>query len=337
MENTPTPERIMQLMYGFRSSAALKGAIELGLFTALGGEAKTAASLANSISASERGVRILCDFLTIEGLLEKDDMTYRSSPDSALFLDENSPAYFGTVSRFMLSPEVADNFSDIAAVVRKGGTLLEGQGTVEPENPIWVEFARSMVPLMKPSANFIADLVAKELNADTPLRVLDVAAGHGIFGIEIAVRHPKAEIVALDWPAVLEVASENAEQAGVTDRLTKLPGSAFDVDYGTGFDLVLLTNFLHHFDEATCIGLLRKVHGALNEGGRAVTLEFVPNEDRVTPPAQASFALIMLATTAVGDAYTFKQLESMASEAGFARSELHRMDGPPQSVVISTK
>jgi len=79
------------------------------------------------------------------------------------------------------------------------------------------------------------------------------------------------------------------------------------------------------------------VYGALNDGGRAVTLEFVPNEDRVTPSEQASFALVMLATTALGDAYTFKQLESMASEAGFAKSELHRMEGPPQSVIVSTK
>ena len=336
-QNTPTPDRIMQLMYGFRSSAALKGAIELGLFTALGGEAKTAATLADTIGASERGVRILCDFLTIEGLLQKDGATYCSSPDSALFLNENSPAYFGTVARFMLSPDLVDNFSDIASVVRKGGTLLEGQGTVEPENPLWVEFARSMVPLMKPSADFIADLVTKDIGADVPLKVLDIAAGHGVFGIEIAVRHPKTQIVALDWPAVLEVASENAEKAGVADRLTKLPGSALDVDYGSGFDLVLLTNFLHHFDVATCTSLMRKVHGALNDGGRAVTLEFVPNEDRVTPPAQASFALIMLATTAVGDAYTFKQLEGIANEAGFTKSELHRMDGPPQSVIISTK
>lgn len=93
-QNAPTPERIMQIIYGFRSSAALKGAIDLGLFTALGNEAKTAAALAKAIGASERGVRVLCDFLTIEGLLEKDGATYRSSLDSALFLDENSPAYF---------------------------------------------------------------------------------------------------------------------------------------------------------------------------------------------------------------------------------------------------
>ena len=121
------------------------------------------------------------------------------------------------------------------------------------------------------------------------------------------------------------------------DRHRRLPGDAFDLEFGNGYDIVLLTNFLHHYDVPTCTGLLRKVHGALNDGGRAVTLEFVPNDDRVTPPEQASFSLIMLATTASGDAYTFNQLESMAAEAGFASSELHRMEGPPQSVIVSTK
>lgn len=333
----PTPERIHQIINAFQSSAALKGALDLDLFTALGRESKSAAELAQAVGASERGVRILCDFLTVGGLLEKEGMQYRSSPDSVLFLDRSSPAYFGSVGRFMLSEDVFGLFSDIAGVVRKGGTLLDGKGTVEPNNPLWVEFARSMVPLVAPAAEFISELLTRDADAGASMKVLDVAAGHGMFGIAIARRHPGARVVALDWPAVLEVASENAGKAGVSERHTLLPGDAFDVDFGEGYDVVLLTNFLHHYDRSTCTRLLRKVCEALKPGGRAVTLEFVPNDDRVTPPEQASFALTMLATTAAGDAYTFKELEGMAADAGFAKSELHRMEGPPQSVVVSTK
>ena len=336
-QSAPTPERILQMINAFQSSAALKGALDLSLFTALGGESKTAAALAQKVRASERGLRILCDFLVINGLLQKQNDEYRSAPDAALFLDESSPAYFGTVGNFMMGEGVLGNFSDIAGIVRKGGTLLDGQGTVEPDNPLWVDFARNMVPLITPSAEFIAELVTRDVDVNRPLRVLDVAAGHGVFGISIAQRHPRAEVVALDWSAVLDVATENAERAGVADCHTRLVGDAHEVDFGGEYDIVLLTNFLHHYDVATCTKLLRKVHGALKEGGRAVTLEFVPNEDRVSPVEQASFAMIMLATTTSGDAYTFKQLENMAADAGFATSELHRMEGPPQSVVVSTK
>ncbi len=336
-DNHPTHERIFQIIDGLRATAALKAALDLGLFTALAGESKTAESLAETIDASHRGVRILCDSLVIGGLLQKRNGSYQSSPDAALFLDEGSPAYFGSACHFMLGKDMFDSFSNLAGAVRDGGTLLDDQGMVDPDNPLWVQFARDMAPLVTPATGFIAELALKGTAQDKPLRVLDVAASHGLFGIEIAKQHARAQVVALDWAAVLEVACENAKTAGVSDRLTLLPGNAFEVDLGEGHDVVLLPNFLHHYDIATCTKLLRKVHGSLRDGGRAVIVEFVPDENRVTPPDQAAFALTMLATTVAGDAYTYKQLDRMATDAGFARSELHRMMGPPQAVVVATK
>jgi SAM-dependent methyltransferase len=133
------------------------------------------------------------------------------------------------------------------------------------------------------------------------------------------------------------VAKENAAKAGVSDRYKTIEGSAFDVDFGTGYDLVLLTNFLHHFDPPTNETLLRKVRASLADGGRAVTLEFVPNDDRVTPPESATFAMIMLASTPSGDAYTFAELERMAANAGFSKSTVHPLPPTAQTAVISQK
>ena len=166
-------------------------------------------------------------------------------------------------------------------------------------------------------------------------KVLDVAAGHGLFGIHVAKKSPSAEIHAVDWPAVLEVAKENAESAGVAKRHNLLPGSAFEVEFGNGYDLALLTNFFHHFDRPTCVGLMKKVALSLRPGGRTLTLEFVPNDDRVTPPQPGAFAFIMLNTTPSGDAYTFAEYREMFEEAGFSRSEIHRPPGLPQSVIES--
>jgi cyclopropane fatty-acyl-phospholipid synthase-like methyltransferase len=166
---------------------------------------------------------------------------------------------------------------------------------------------------------------------------LDIAAGHGLFGIEIAKRCPAAEIVALDWPNVLAVAQDLARQTGVQHRYRTIAGDAFQQDFGTGYDLVLLTNFLHHFSPAACESLLRKVHLSLVSGGRVITLEFVPNDDRVTPPMVAEFGLIMLATTPEGDAYTFKEYEQMFRAAGFARTELHPVPASAEQVLVSFK
>jgi hypothetical protein len=113
-----------------------------------------------------------------------------------------------------------------------------------------------------------------------------------------------------------------------------LPGSAFEVDFGGPYDAVLLTNFLHHFDQPACVGLLRKVHGALRPGGRAATLEFVPNEDRVSPPMPAAFSMTMLTSTAAGDAYTLSELTAMYHQAGFGGVVAHPIPMSPHTVVM---
>ncbi len=250
-----------------------------------------------------------------------------------MFLDRRSPAYLGGVTEFLNDSTIINSNSDVAAIVRKGGTVL-AEETVSPENPVWVTFARAMMPMMMMPAKTMAKIVG--VDANKKIKLLDIAAGHGIFGIAFAQEYANVDVTALDWAPVLEVAKENAQKFGVAGRHHLLPGSAFDVDFGSGYDLVLLTNFLHHFDAATNETLLKKVHAALNPGGRAVALEFIPNEDRVTPPMQASFALTMLASTAAGDAYTFAELQRMFANAGFARSEMHEVP-PSERMVVSYK
>ena len=331
----PSPALFFDTVNAYQRTQALKGAIDLDLFTLIGAGKNTAAALAKKCAAPERGVRILCDYLTVIGFLTKKGTQYALTPDSALFLDRKSPACVCSATDFLLSPMLTEGFRDVAELVRNGGTLQKDGGTVAPENPIWVKFAKAMVPMMAMPARQMAQLVLGK--SREKMRVLDIAAGHGIFGIEFARVNPNAEVVALDWPNVLEVARDNAKAAGVQDRHSLLPGSAFNVDYGTDYDIVLLTNFLHHFDFKTCVTLLKKVRAALKKGGRAVTLEFVPDESRITPPAAATFSLMMLGTTPQGDAYAFSELNAMCKAAGFAKNTLHPLPPTLQRVVVSTK
>jgi SAM-dependent methyltransferase len=331
----PTPERIFNTLNAYEETQALKTAIELDIFTAIGEGANTAAALGAKVAAAERGVRILCDFLTIHGFLIKEANRYALTEESALFLDRRSPACLASMAQFLGSDWGRKNFDALTAAVRKGGTAGELGANTSPNDDVWVLFARSMAPLTHPSANFIAGL----LRADEgkPCKVLDIAAGHGMYGVTIAKRNPKSEIVGLDWPNVLQVAQENARKAGVADRYSTRPGSAFEAEFGSDYDYVLLTNIFHHFDMPTCEKLMRRVHAALKPGGKAVTLEFVPNEDRVSPPTAAAFAMIMLAGTDSGDAYTFSEYEKMFRNAGFAKSTLHPVPDMPQQVIVSEK
>ena len=239
-----------------------------------------------------------------------------------MFLNQYSPAYIGGSLEFLLTPRLREGHSRLTEAVRRGGTAL-GEGTLEPENPDWVKFAKAMMPLMHMPAEIMAGELRKGGDAH---KVLDIAAGHGIFGISVAKQNPVAHIYAADWKNVLEVAKSNAQLMGVAERYHLLPGSAFDTSFGDGYDLVLVTNFLHHFDLPTCTGFMRKLHASLAPNGRAAIVELVPNGDRITPPTAAAFSMMMLATTPSGDAYTFEELNSISRDAGFSRAEL----APPE-------
>lgn len=317
-----TPERFFNAINAHQQTEAMRAAVELEIFTAIAEGSVTAAAIAKRCQAAERGVRILCDFLTIHGFLTKSQQSYDLAPDSALFLDRHSPAYVGGAIEFLLTNRIREGHLRLTEAVRRGGTAL-GEGTLEPENPDWVKFAEAMMPLMHMPAEIMAAELRKGGEAQ---KVLDIAAGHGIFGISVAKQNRSAHVYASDWRNVLEVARKNAELMGVAERYHLLPGSAFETDFGSGYDLVLVTNFLHHFDPPTCTSFMRKVHAALKPGGRAAIAELVPNADRITPPTAAAFSMMMLATTPKGDAYTFQELEQISKGAGFTRVEL----APPE-------
>ena len=314
----PTPERFFNAINAYQQTEAMNAAIELKLFTAIAEGNATAATIAGRCASSERGVRILCDFLTIHGFLNKEGADYTLAPDTALFLNCNSPAYIGGAVEFLLTSRIRECHRQLTGAVRSGGSAL-GQGTLQPENPDWVKFAQAMMPLIHMPAEIMAAELRKGGEAH---KVLDIAASHGLFGISVAKHNPTAQIHAADWKNVLEVASRNAQAMGVADRYHLLPGDAFETDFGSGYDLALIPNFLHHFDTPTCTTFMRKVHAALAPDGRAAIAEFVPNPDRVTPSTAAAFSMTMLATTPKGDAYTFAELESIAKSAGFTRVEL---------------
>ena len=324
----PDPGRIFDTLCAFQQTEALKGAIELDIFTHITDGASSVAEIARRAQASERGIRILCDYLTIQGFLGKIDGRYTNSSTAEVFLNKRSPAYIGSMATFLAHPRLMECFHDMAGSARKGGTV--SQGTLAPEDPVWVEFARSMAPFMTMTAEAVAKIVALPGAAQ---KVLDISAGHGLYGLMVAKANPSAQIYASDWANVLKVARENAAEFKLTERFHTIPGSAFDSDLGSDYDLVLVPNFLHHFDPPTCVKFLRKLRAAMKPRAALAIVEFVPNEDRISPPMAAAFSLQMLGGTDSGDAYTFREFSEMVSEAGFKESQQQPLVPTPQTLI----
>jgi len=333
----PNPALFFETVQGYQRAFALKAAVEVELFTAIAKGNQTAPAIAAACQSSERGVRILCDCLTVLGFITKAEGRYSLTPDSAVFLDSRSPAYLGKSLNFLLHPNQRQNFERLTQTVRTGSQVDEARSTLSVEDPIWVDFARGMAPLTTQSAQAIVEYLRPALAKSNSPKILDIAAGHGMFGIAIARQFPGAQIYGLDWGSVLQVAQENAQALGVADRYHQIAGSAFEADFGRGYDAVLLTNFLHHFDAPANEALLKKVLAALNPGGQAVILEFVPNDDRISPPQAAMFSLVMLGNTGKGDAYTFAELARMCSNAGLRNPRFVAIEPGFQSLVVAER
>jgi SAM-dependent methyltransferase len=329
----PSLSLVWDTFTGYQRTAAAKAAIELDLFTHIGAGAATIDALAARCRAAPRGLRALLNHLVVDGFLTRDGERYGLSATAAAFLDRSAPTYLGSAVTFIASPMIVEGFTRLTDAVRHGGTAVPADGALAPEHPVWVEFARAMAPIAGMTAVLVANLL--DIEHAPGGKVLDIAAGHGLFGITLARLNPAIELTALDWPNVLAVAAEHARAAGVAARFRTLPGSAFDVPFGEGYDLVLLPNFLHHFDVPACEQLLAKARAALRPGGRVVIVEFIPDDDRLGPPDAVRFALVMLAGTPGGDAYTFAEYQAMLAHAGFGPAVRHELPPSPARVVIA--
>jgi ubiquinone/menaquinone biosynthesis C-methylase UbiE len=334
-QDKPSPDAIFDALTGYQKTAAMKAAIDLEIFTHLAAGPATAAVVAKRCGAAERGARILCDYMTVQGFLTKTGDQYALTKESAVFLDRKSPAYAGGATAFLLSDELTGAFESLSEAVKRGGTVRPNEGSIAPEHPMWITFARAMGGLMVPGAHGLAELIP--LDRQRPARVLDIAAGHGMWGISFAKIFPNAHVVALDWEPVLEVARENAHANGVANRFSTIVGNAFDVDLGRDYDIILIPNFLHHFNFTDCVKFLKKVHAALKSKGHIAISEFIPNPDRISPRGAAGFSLIMLATTPEGDAYTLAEYSNMLAQTGFESPTLHPLPASINQAIIAKR
>jgi ubiquinone/menaquinone biosynthesis C-methylase UbiE len=321
---------VYDLALSYQKTAALTAAIKLDIFTLLGKGASDAPALAEATGASPRGIRILCDYLCVLKLLTKEDGTYGLTATAQWLLDRASSGAQGETVDFLAAPEMISMLlDDPVSYVRNGGSV--GLANVSVDNQIWVRFARAMVPFATVTAKRVAARLA--LQKIHPRSILDVAAGHGLYGIEMAKAFPDAKITAIDWAPVLEVAIDNARAAGIDGQFTAIAGNAFEVSWDGKFDLILLPNILHHFSADDCVALLKKSREALTAGGKVMVIDFVPDTDRVSPPEAAAFAYWMLATTPAGDAYRLEDYREMARRAGFTEVSGHPLPPTPQTLV----
>jgi ubiquinone/menaquinone biosynthesis C-methylase UbiE len=197
------------------------------------------------------------------------------------------------------------------------------------------EFVNDIFPTSYPAAQTLA----QHLNIDSAgqlVRVLDLAAGSGVWGIALAQSSEKIRVTAVDWPEVIPVTRKTAGRFGLADRFSYIEGDLLEVDFGGNYNLATLGHILHSEGRERSRALLAKTFHALAPGGTIAIAEFLVNPERTGPLNGLFFAVNMLVNTDCGDTYSFEEIGAWLKEAGFIHARTLEAPGP-SPLILATK
>ena len=322
----------MQIAWGYAPPLILEAALNWRLFDLLDRGPQTLALLAAQSGASERGLAAILNALVGLEFLARRGNRYALTPESAAFLVSTKPGYHGAFFQHMRQ-QLLPNWLQLTEAVRTGRPVVAANQRGEGQE-FFAEFVEGLFPLSYEAAQVLGEHLGIG-EAASPVSVLDIGAGSGVWGIALAHLSPQVRIQAVDWPAVLEVTRKVAQRHGVGDRLRTVAGDLLEADFGEGHQVATIGHILHSEGRERSRQLLRKTFAALAPGGTVVISEFLPNEVRTGPPTPLIFSVNMLLHTAAGDTFTFKEIADWLREAGFANARL--LEAPaPSPLVLAT-
>ncbi|MET9000065.1 class I SAM-dependent methyltransferase [Amycolatopsis sp. NPDC004169] len=329
-----TRERLYRMMRVYKETSLLRAGLRVGVFDALGAGHATAAEVAEATGAEPRGIRLLLNALTALGLVHGGaDGPYTLDEGAKSLLVTGEPGFYGGMVDVVASDEEWDAMRDLAGAVRQGGSVRD----VNAETPgyhYWETFARSVGPVTVPTAGLLAELLEPWSAGREAPRILDLACGHGIYGFTLTRRLPGATVTCVDWPNVLAITRQHAQDQGLADRARFVPGDMFELDLGPDHDLVLVTNVLHHFSEQRSAELLAHAAAQLAPGGRIGVVGFVAGDAPADDPEPHLFSVLMLAWTEAGEVHTTAAHERMYAAAGLEAEATRQVPGLPFHVTV---
>lgn len=329
-----TPERLMQLGFAYAPPLIIGAAVSNKVFDSLANEPKTVEQVSSQTGSSQRGVRIVMNALVGLQLLTKDrHEKYSLTPESEAFLLSNKP---GTLAGFfgMVRTHILPDWLGLTDAVRTGAPPIAlNQQAHGPE--FFSVLVENIIPMSYPAATKLGQSL-KLAKSRKPVRVLDIAAGSGIWGIALAQQSPQVRVTAQDWAEMIPTTKRIAQKFGVADRFSYIEGDVLEADFGSGFHLATLGHILHTEGEERSRKLLKKVLRALGSGATIAIGEWLVKDDRTGPPNGLMFAVNMLVHSEEGDTFSFNEIKSWLEEAGFKK--VRKLDVPgPSPLVLATK
>ena len=329
-----TPERLMQFGFAYAPPLIIGAAVSNKVFDSLAGGAKTVAQLSKETGAPARGLRAIMNALVGLELLKKDRREkYSLTPESTAFLLSDKPStqagFFGTIL-----PQLISRWLRLTDVVRDGQPAVavnqETEGT-----EFFSQLVENIIPMSYPSAQALGDHL-KVSKAKNDIRILDLAAGSGIWGIALVQKSPRVRVTAVDWAGMIPTTKRITRKFGVADRFQFIEGDLLEANFGTGYNIATLGHILHSEGEERSRQLLKKTFRALKSGGTIAIAEWLVNDERTEPLPSLMFAVQMLVNTEKGDTFSFNEIKTWLQEAGFKK--VRKLEAPgPSPLILATK
>jgi ubiquinone/menaquinone biosynthesis C-methylase UbiE len=329
-----TPERLQQFGFAYAPPLIISAAVNNKVFDTLQRGPKSIEQVTKETGGSARGLRAIMDALVGLELLKKDRRSrYSLTPESHAFLISEKP---GTLAGFFGSilPVMISRWLRLTDVVRDGRPAVavnqESEGT-----EFFSQLVETIIPMSYPSAQRLGDHL-KIAKAKDPVRVLDVAAGSGIWGIALTQKSPQIRVTAVDWPGMIPTTQRITEKFGVRHRFDFIEGDLLEANFGSGYGLATLGHILHSEGEKRGRQLLKKTFRVLKSGGIIAIAEWLVNDDRTKPLPSLMFSVQMLVNTERGGTFSFNEIKEWLEDAGF--KQVRKLEAPgPSPLILATK
>ncbi|MCK9203473.1 MAG: acetylserotonin O-methyltransferase [Bacteroidales bacterium] len=304
------PDRLLELVNGFRVSRIILTAHELGLFDFLEGKFIPSTEIARLLGTHPRSTDRLMNALVAIGLLIKSDNNFSNTRFSGRYLVSSSPDFLRGIPH---AAHLWKTWNTLTPAVAAGTSVIKDRDDNRSE-----EWRKSFIAAMHTRGIKQAIEVSAALNLPSQGIILDVGGGSGVFSFAFIQARPELQAVVFDLPDIIPLTEQYIQKAGLEEFVSTKTGDYLKDDLGQDYEMVFMSAILHINSPDENERLIARGVEALRNGGQFVILDHIMNDDRTEPGVGALFAINMLVSTGQGDTYTHHEFKNWMEKAGLS-------------------
>jgi cyclopropane fatty-acyl-phospholipid synthase-like methyltransferase len=323
------PLPIIDLSFGVLKARMIMAGVRLGVFQGLAQEPLTHERLAAALGLDSACLDLLLRCLVFAGYLELRGEHYALSTLARNTMIAGAKRELTGFAQWHYTQW--EFIEQLEQLIRTGEGVDFHATMTDPD--AWGHYQKAMLEMARFDAPILARRVPVRKGAT---RLLDVAGSHGLMGAAIARKHPPMRSTVVDLPAAIEHARRLAHQEGHADVVDHRPGDLLTDDFGAGWDVVLLSNIVHHFTPDRVRRIFGRAHAALGAGGTVAVWE-LERPSRAKRPSEGDGVALFFRLLSSASAYSGDEYAAWINEAGFTETTIVRPRLRPGTVLVHAR